>query len=147
VTPKIFFALVLAMSTGAIGEMLLKIGMDQLGEVSINSFGDLARHPLIIFRSRVLLLALLFMATHFYSYLTLLSLADLSWVLPMNSISFVFGVLLAQFVLKEQVSAGRWIGTLIICFGVYLVASGEAKTKAAERARAPVVVPPTRSVG
>lgn len=146
-TPKIFFVLLLAMSTGAVGEMLLKVGMNQLGEVSFTSFSDLARHPFIIFRSRVLLLALLFMATHFYSYLTLLSLADLSWVLPMNSVSFVFGVLLAQFVLKEHVSAGRWIGTLIICVGVYLVASGEAKTKAEERARIPATVRPDGSVG
>src|SRR5262245_60850322 len=76
VTLKIFAVLLLAMSTGAVGEVLLKMGMEEVGEVAINSMGDLLRHPFIIFRSKMLLIGLLFMATHFYSYLALLSLAD-----------------------------------------------------------------------
>jgi len=131
---ELFALLMVAMSSVSVGEVLLKMGMDEIGEMSVRSFDDLLRVPLVIFQSRWLLIAIPLMGIHFYAYLTLLSRADLSFVLPLTSVSFVIGALLARYVLNEDVTLTRWVGTLVICLGVYLVASGQARTEVVEAA-------------
>jgi uncharacterized membrane protein len=127
--------LLLTVSTVSVGELMLKIGMDEIGEVSVRSMRDLLRVPFIIFASHWLLIAIPLLGIQFYSYLALLSRADLSYVLPLTSMSFIIGTLLARYILHEDVTVARWVGTLVICLGVYLVASGEARTEAVKRAR------------
>lgn len=46
---------------------------------------------------------------------------ELSVAYPLISISYIFGLLAAQFVFQEQVPAIRWIGVLVIMIGVFLV--------------------------
>jgi len=42
--------------------------------------------------------------------------------MPLTAMSFIFAALLAKFVLKEDVSWFRWIGTLVIVVGIIIVA-------------------------
>ncbi len=60
--------------------------------------------------------------------MALLSRADLSFVLPVTAVGYVFATLLGKFVLYEQVSAARWIGTLSIVVGAALVGSDQHRT-------------------
>lgn len=60
--------------------------------------------------------------------MALLSLADLSFVLPLTATSYVFSTLLGRFFLSEQVSSGRWLGTALIFLGTTLVGSTATKT-------------------
>lgn len=53
--------------------------------------------------------------------LSLLSRADLSYVLPMTSVSYVLIAFIGHFVLGEHISWQRWIGILTITAGVTLV--------------------------
>lgn len=128
-TLKHFALLMLAMGCVSVGEMCLKIGADQIGEISVKSLPELVRIPLIVLKSKWFALGIPLMGVYFYSFLSLLSRADLSFVLPLTSISFITGTLLAKYVLKEEVNVTRWIGTVVIVLGVALVASGEAKTE------------------
>ncbi len=66
-------------------------------------------------------LGILCMAVSFFLFLALLSGEDLSFVLPATALAYVMSVLGAMYILKETVSASRWIGTLIICAGVALI--------------------------
>lgn len=122
-------ALVLTMAMLAVstGEMLLSRGMKDMGEVSIGSLGDLFHLLFVVFRNRHISVGIVLLAVYFYSFLSLLSWADLSFVLPLTSISFILGTLLARFVLHEEVTITRWIGTIVICVGVAFVATGTAK--------------------
>jgi len=52
--------------------------------------------------------------------MTLLSWADLTFVLPVTSIGYVLNALLGRFVLGEQISGERWLGTLLIAGGTTL---------------------------
>ncbi|MBI3657006.1 MAG: EamA family transporter [Acidobacteria bacterium] len=64
------------------------------------------------------------MLTVFFGlFLLLLSWADLSYVLPLLSVSYVVNVILARAVLHEIVPVTRWLGVLTICFGVYYMSS------------------------
>ena len=60
--------------------------------------------------------------------MSLLSVADLSFVLPVTSAGYVLSTLLGRVFLHEQVSAARWAGAILISLGAALVASTPEKT-------------------
>ena len=62
------------------------------------------------------------------SQLSLLSRVDLSYVLPVTSISYVLTALMGKFLLHEPVSTERWIGIGLVVVGVSLVARTVPRT-------------------
>jgi len=56
--------------------------------------------------------------------LVLLSWKAISFVIPASALSYVVGTLGAKYILHEDVSPARWIGVLLVCAGVALVAAG-----------------------
>ena len=71
---------------------------------------------------------ILLLICFFGTYLTALSWADLTYVLPATAISYVIMALLEQQVLHEHVTARRWIGIALVTLGVGFVAGGPVKT-------------------
>jgi drug/metabolite transporter (DMT)-like permease len=67
----------------------------------------------------------------FASYLTALSWADLTFVLPATAFGNVIVALLARFWLQEPISLERWAGIALITLGVSFVAQGPARTEPA----------------
>ena len=72
----------------------------------------------------------------FASYLTALSWADLTFVLPATAFGNVIVAFLSKFWLHEEISWQRWAGILFITVGVGFVARGPAIT---ERPSAPAI--------
>jgi uncharacterized membrane protein len=84
------------------------------------SRGVKGRHSLLAFDGWVVLgVALLIL--WMLSRMTLLSWADLSYVLPVTALGYVLTVFMGRVFLLEQVSWQRWAGTLLIMCGVLLV--------------------------
>ncbi len=102
------------------GDVLLTRGMKQVGEISTLKLGELLSIARRVLRNKSFLSAIFFMAVTFFSFLTVLSWADLSFVFPATSLVYVVGTLGAKFVLKETVTAERWAGTILVCVGVAL---------------------------
>jgi drug/metabolite transporter (DMT)-like permease len=65
----------------------------------------------------------------FASYLTALSWADLTFVLPATAFGYVVVALLSKFWLHETVSLYRWAGIVLIVCGVGFVANGPSLTQ------------------
>jgi drug/metabolite transporter (DMT)-like permease len=65
----------------------------------------------------------------FASYLTALSWADLTYVLPATAFGNVIVALLAHFWLHEPISLERWAGIVLITLGVGFVAQGPSLTE------------------
>jgi drug/metabolite transporter (DMT)-like permease len=65
----------------------------------------------------------------FASYLTALSWADLTFVLPATAFGNVIVALLARFWLQEPISLERWAGIALITLGVSFVAQGPSLTE------------------
>jgi drug/metabolite transporter (DMT)-like permease len=108
------------------GDSMLSRGMKDIGHISISRLQDLIlalRNPWIV-GGIVLLLAF------FAAYMTALSWADLTYVLPATSLGYVLLALIAKFVLHEQVTLLRWLGIGLIAIGVSFVASGPELTRA-----------------
>jgi|SRR5450432_2513824 drug/metabolite transporter (DMT)-like permease len=106
-------------STG--GEIAMTYGMKRVGEPE--SFRPMA---LLRFLGKAMTngrvwLALPLLAASFYSLLILLSWAPISLVIPASASNYVVGTLGAKYLLKEDVTAKRWMGVLLVCAGVVLV--------------------------
>ena len=65
----------------------------------------------------------------FASYLTALSWADLTFVLPATAFGNVIVALLSRFWLNEPISLQRWAGIVLITVGVGFVARGPSLTE------------------
>jgi drug/metabolite transporter (DMT)-like permease len=65
----------------------------------------------------------------FASYLTALSWADLTFVLPATAFGNVIVALFARFWLHEAISYERWLGVVLITVGVGFVAHGPSLTE------------------
>jgi bacterial/archaeal transporter family protein len=119
---KTYVVLVLAALSGAVGETFFSYGMRRFGEMDVSSPARWLDLLLVVPRNLHVLTGVVFAAGFFFLYLTALSWVDLSFAMPLTALSFVFATLLSRFILGEQVSWHRWVGTIIIVAGVSLVA-------------------------
>lgn len=68
------------------------------------------------------------------SHMTLLSWADLSYVLPVTSVGYVLAAVVGRVFLDEQITPARWAGILLIMAGVALVGRTAIRTRPAGKA-------------
>lgn len=108
----------------ALGDFFLKRGMSRLQSIHLDRAQDAV---LAIFHPYVAL-GILLLIIFFACYLTALSWADLTYVLPATGIGYVFMAFLAVVFLNEHVSAARWGGIVLITCGVGFVAHSNART-------------------
>src|SRR5260370_416638 len=95
---------------GSTGDILLARGMKDLGPVHLN-------HPLSLIAALAnpwVFAGILCLIGFFGSYMTALSWADLTYVLPATAFSYVLLALLSKYFLHENISAFRWAGILLI---------------------------------
>ena len=116
---------------------MLSRGMKDIGHVSISHLQNL----ILALRNPWIVGGILFLLGFFAAYMTALSWADLTYVLPATSLGYVLLALIAKFILHEQVTFLRWIGILLIAVGVTFVASGPELTHAHSPASEPQAEP------
>ena len=113
------------------GDSLLARGMKDLGSVNV-SLHSLSGLLLAILNPWVAM-GILFLFTFFACYVSALSWADLTYVLPATSLAYVLVALIGHFGLYEEISPTRWLGIALIAAGVGFVAAGPSLTPAHER--------------
>jgi drug/metabolite transporter (DMT)-like permease len=124
-TPQQYGILVIVMFTAAIGDTLLSHGMAQVGSIDVHHLGLL----LVALKNLWVVAGILMLIGFFASYLSALSWADLTFVLPATSFSYVVVAVLSHFWLHEHISVARWAGILLIVGGVGFVSQGPALTE------------------
>ena len=109
------------------GDLLLKRGMNQIGAVEISAAG--MRHAFAATISNgSIWIGILFLVGFMTSYMTVLSWADYSYVMPAGAFGYALLTLLAVFFFHESVSPRRWAGVVLICVGVLLVGQTRPRT-------------------
>lgn len=108
-----------------VGDSLLSYGMKQVGNISIRDIPDL----LLAITNPWVGIGIVMLLGFFASYMTALSWADLTYVLPASSLGYVLLALIARFGLHERISLTRWIGIALVSSGVGFVTSGPEVTK------------------
>jgi drug/metabolite transporter (DMT)-like permease len=125
-TVRTYLWLLLFLALRACGNLSLAMGTKRLPET-------LAADPMVYLRAMLdpfvaggivmLIVALL-------ARLALLSVADLSFILPMTAIGYVAAAVLGRFFLHEAVSPQRWLAVTLIFGGAALVSSTPQSTTA-----------------
>ena len=118
-------SLFLVVVAGTGGELCVTRAMKQIGEVTNFHPRFLVR---VIFRAaRVpwMWAGLSLMTLAFFSLLAVLSIENVSFVVPVTALSYAAGALGGIVFLGEHVSARRWAGVLLVCVGVMLVWLGK----------------------
>ncbi len=110
-----------------IGDLLLKRGMNRIGAVHLSVEG-LEQTLLATVQNGPIWLAILFLLGFTICYMSAVSWADYSYVMPAGAFGYATQTLLAIVVLHEAVTLKRWIGVLVICFGVMLVGQTKPNT-------------------
>jgi drug/metabolite transporter (DMT)-like permease len=124
-TSQQYLILLSVVLTASFGDTLLSHGMKQVGPVSLDNLGVL----LVALKNPWVLSGVVLLIGFFASYLIALSWADLTFVLPSTSFSYVIVALLSHFWLHEQISFCRWLGIILIVCGVGFVANGPPLTE------------------
>ena len=112
------------------GDLLLKRGMTEIGAVGISA-SALWRAFWMTVTSGTIWLGIIFLIGFMVSYMTVLSWADYSYVMPAGAFGYAILTLLAVVFLRETVSPRRWIGVVLICVGVLLVGQTKPNTTSA----------------
>jgi uncharacterized membrane protein len=109
------------------GDLLLKRGMSQIGAVQLTASGIVRAFQLTVTNGTIWT-GILFLTGFMLSYMTVLSWADYSYVMPAGAFGYALLTLLAVIFLHETVSARRWLGVVLICVGVLLVGQTKPRT-------------------
>ena len=120
--------MVLAMVVCAnVGDLLLKHGMAEIGAVELTPHGVSEAFRLTVTNTTIWL-AIFFLIGFMVTYMTVLSWADYSYVMPAGAFGYAVLTLLAVVFLHESVSPRRWLGVVLICAGVLLVGQTKPRT-------------------
>ena len=121
---RTYFLLLTFLALRAFGNLCLAWGTKHLPET-------LAGDPLVYLRSMLdpaIALGIVMLILALLVRLALLSVADLSFVLPMTAVGYVLAALLGRFFLHEVVSPQRWLAVALIFAGTALVSSTPQNT-------------------
>ena len=92
----------------AVGDVLISKGMRHL-DLSVRSWRDIWRVVRLVVSNGSVLGGIGLLICSFAIWLTLLSKADLSLLLPMTALNYVVNAFLAKLYLQEHVSLARWV--------------------------------------
>jgi drug/metabolite transporter (DMT)-like permease len=120
-----YLILLAVMLTASVGDTLLSHGMSQIGPVDFHHLDRLWRALFNPFVAS----GIVFLIGFFASYMTALSWADLTFVMPATAFGYVVVALLSRFWLHEHLSIYRWAGIILIVCAVGFVAGGPSRTE------------------
>jgi len=115
----------------ACGDVCLARGMRDFGVVTAANW----RLLLSVLANPWIVAGIVLLVLFFCSYLTALSWADLTYVLPATALSYILMAALGRIFLHENVTLSHWLGIALITVGVGVVASGPSLTAQVRQAR------------
>jgi len=118
----IFYSLIICAGTG--GELCVSRAMKAVGEVKDFRPASLIKVAARALRVPWMWAGLSLMGAAFFALLAVLSIENVSLVVPVTALSYAAGALGGKFFLGEQVTRRRWTGVLLVCVGVALVIMG-----------------------
>ena len=118
---KTVIVMLLAVTAGTIGDILLARGMKELGDLSTMNLKGILNVALHALTTPKLVLGTAMLAIFFFLWLAVLSWEDLSVALPMQALNYILVAFLSQYFLHEVVTPLRWAGTVLVAIGVIMI--------------------------
>ena len=127
---KLLLILFIGLVFESTGIVLLKKGMNRLGQVTTVNISEAIRVVKAAVTNSHILFGIFFEALFFICLLILMSESDISFLWPLTALSFVFSTMAAIFFLHERVTPLRWVGVVFIMLGAaFITYSEHAKPK------------------
>ncbi len=124
------------------GDSMLSHGMKQAGNISLHHLQGV----ILAVLNPWVAVGIVLLFAFFAAYMNALSWADLTYVLPATSVSYVLLALVARFALHESISPSRWLGIALISGGVAFAAGSPALTVHGDgEEKSPLLPTPGRS--
>lgn len=111
----------LAAFAEVVGNLLLKSGMAELGDVSLLELSEIYPFLVRVISNAKICLGIVCLIIFFALWLMVLSWEELSVALPLQAMVFILTPLSAQLLLDESIPPLRWLGILLITIGIVLV--------------------------
>ena len=124
---KLLIILLIGLVFESTGVVLLKKGINQLGEVKQINVGEIVRVLKAGVTNGSVLLGVFFEALFFVCLLVLMSKSNISFLWPLTALSFVFATFAAIIFLGEHVSPLRWAGVVLIMLGAACITWSEKR--------------------
>ena len=115
-----WWLILLSILSGVAGQTVIKMGVSQPG-ASEAATGLFSLVNMIV-RSPLVLLGLVLYGIGALAWIAVLSRVDLSVAYPFLALNFILVTLSSLLFLGENVPALRWVGVLVICSDILLVA-------------------------
>lgn len=126
---KTIVIMLIAVTAGTVGDILLAKGMKQLGDLSTMNLRGILEVALRAMTEWKIVVGTAMLALFFFLWLAVLSWEDLSVALPMQAINYVLVAILAKYFLSEQISPLRWAGIALVCIGVIMITKSSTSNK------------------
>lgn len=123
------FAIALALMApvvGTVGQLLLKVGMNRAGPLSRASLNDPVSLFLKVFGNPWIIVAIPLYGAGFLIWLVVLSKLNLSYAYSFLALAYVLVPLFSWWLFGEEVPLLRWVGIVVICFGLMLIGWAKA---------------------
>jgi drug/metabolite transporter (DMT)-like permease len=114
--------LAITVFSSTVGDLVSAKGMIAHGEIEHFKPRRIARLLRYIGTNPYVATGIVFNALSFFSFLALLSVAELGFAVPATAVSYILKTALSHWYLGEHVSARRWLGAACVAVGVYLIA-------------------------
>src|SRR6266568_4003201 len=122
---KLLLILLVGLVFEATGVVMLKKGINQIGEVQKIVPAEVFRIIKAGAANPTVLLGVFFEALFFACLLILMSKSDITFLWPLTALSFVMTTFAALVFLGEKVSPVRWAGVVFIMIGAALISYSE----------------------
>ncbi len=106
-----FLLLFLSILLGAVGQILLKVGVDNNNSTGFTFYLD-------FFKNYWIYLGMCSYGISFIVWLKVLKYFEVSFARPITSIGYIITLIIAVIILGESINFSKIIGTLLIVFGV-----------------------------
>lgn len=118
-TTLLNFLLILAnISLAVSGQLAIKAGMQKVGYINSSNFLPMMMQAFTNIHVLAGLMAYIIAAG---TWILVLSRVDLSYAYPMLSLGYILVLILSIFVLHEEITLPRIVGTLLIMAGVMFI--------------------------
>lgn len=108
--------------SGSVGDLLSAYGMSHYGEIPGFTPSVIRRILVFIVSHRSVVLGIAANAISFVSFMALLSIAPLTFAVPVTGVGYILRTMLAKIFLHESIGAKRWAGVVLVAVGVVLIA-------------------------
>jgi drug/metabolite transporter (DMT)-like permease len=122
-TLHIWVSISFVAALAVLGEVLIAAGMRQLGDLDdIRAVGGLSAAVFAVLTNARFVIGSLCMAANFFAMLYALSIANLSLAGPaIAALTYIGNAFAAKLFLRERVDKRRWLATVFVAAGVFLL--------------------------